>query len=200
MKTPQLVLIAIVAYLGMLSCDSSESAEGHYENGVLYYFDGSKGEGEMLAGQKKGTWSFWDQNRILSSKGNYHLGKKSGTWTYWFSNGQKMSAGDYQHDLRFGKWYFWYLDGKAKEIRDYRNGQNQLLSSWSRQGEPMVVEGNGPYLYHHQLQLREKGFYKNGIPDSLWLIFDEKGNRIDSFLIEHGHRLPRFSSKGITHQ
>ncbi|MGB1207422.1 MAG: toxin-antitoxin system YwqK family antitoxin [Chitinophagales bacterium] len=159
------------------------------EDGLYHFSTGEKGKGELIYEQKIGEWTFWDSQNNLKNKGTFKYDKREGLWEYWYPSGAKLSEGKYKYDKRNGFWQFWYQNGQPMEMRNYTNNQNILLSAWSSTGKPLVVDGNGLYEYYHEDILREKGYYKNGLPDSTWTIWNENGEKIESFTIRNGKKL-----------
>ena len=60
--------------------------------------------------------------------------EKNGTWTWWFDNGVKQSEGNYYNDEQNGLWSYFALDGSIAEEITFTAGKRDGRSTiWLNQ-------------------------------------------------------------------
>ena len=179
MAAALLLSLAAVAQ-NVETLDVSKEANGHYskQHGELMI------EGEVLNGQKVGTWYEMyankqlvhriiqfdkglkngvcieiDETGALVKKNEYAADKLNGTSYSWSRGGRLTSKNSYKNDVLDGEQIQCYEQGNNKEIAHYKNGLRDGLTTWFDQSgmKVMTIEyKNGVF------DGKQETFYKTG--------------------------------------
>ena len=161
-----LVLMSLVSFPSWgLTMDDLVQRDGlYYEKFTDVPFTGKINEGTMQGnvsnGRQEGSWTFYDQNGQLWTRGNFRSGKMEGPSVEYFEDGKISSEGDYSNDRRSGAWVGYHPNGQLNFKGSFKNGKMEGL--WIRYWEL----GN----------LMSKGSYKNGEMDGRWVWFGIDGS------------------------
>ncbi len=92
---------------------------GYCQTDTIYYDSGkTKAFGELINGEKSGTWKTYYENGKIESIGFYFKNNKSGKWKWYYDNGQRCSKEKY-YDDQFIKGKFWDKNGKRTTSEDF---------------------------------------------------------------------------------
>jgi antitoxin component YwqK of YwqJK toxin-antitoxin module len=107
--------------------------------------------------------------------------------TYYMS-GKIYSDIEFYHGVKEGRWTWWHENGNKSLEADYDNNSYYLKNSWSKDGTPQVVNGDGycTSTWHLSDQISSYGKYVNGVSDSLWIWWYENGKLEETSLYENG--------------
>lgn len=159
-----------------------------------FYPDGRlKHQGNIVKGQRSGTWVFVSDNGMIT-KGDYITGEKSGNWKVWsgdrqllinenyfngqlhgprytfYENGQQASEEFFVGNLKQGLFKTWYMNGyQSNELSYQTDLQHGELKSW---------DNGGSLLVH--------GYFHMGTPDGTWRWYDLENNLIKSSSFKDG--------------
>lgn len=138
--------------------ERKKGGEFYYRSFTPYGEKNSEGLYD-ISGGKTGEWKFYDENGILTEKGNYKNNEPHGPVTFYFNSGEKnsemnyqdgfrqgyavsyypngqiQSHGLYEDDVQQGEWREYYIDGTLKAINFYHN--NEL------HGEQILFDARG---------------------------------------------------------
>lgn len=83
--------------------------------------------GAYLAGDRHGTWRWYDRARALEREGTYYLGVRHGLWRQWEGGGLRM-LGRYVKGRPHGVFTFWNGAGRVTGTAKLRNGTGKMLT------------------------------------------------------------------------
>lgn len=167
--------------------------EGPWE---FYFVNGNKSaEGSFSKGISSGLWKVWNFDgqliqevehlpeqdiRIIncwSPNGEVLVKDGSGVFKTYYANGTMAQEGKVKEGKKVGLWKSYFANGKLQEEGTYEENIYKLVNSWSLEGSPMVVKGEGEYesYYEETEDVFEKGMVSNGLRDGLWESFHESG-------------------------
>jgi len=89
-----------------------------------------------------GEFNDYYTNHHLYLKAKIHRNNLEGPAHYYYTNGTLKEEGIY-NNVRDGKWIYYYPNGKIEKIFNYVNGEPLVLHAYSKNGKPLVVNGNG---------------------------------------------------------
>ncbi len=151
--------------------DGKLEQTGHYLNGLedglwtWYFLDGkTRREEYYLRGKEDGPSVEYDESGAVIAKGNFIEGQEEGEWSY--HSGDQTETGSYQSGLKNGIWKQYYSDGTLK------------FEGGFIQGNP---DGKHKY-FHENGKIKEEQFYRMGMKDKNWWIFDTEGNVVISYV------------------
>lgn len=160
--------------------------EGHASNGNI------TSEGSYnIAGGKKGSWKFYNDNHVLTSEENYNDNKVEGVKTEYYTNGKISSVANYRADTvngyyssfyKYGqlKQQGWYVDGEAVGfwIDYYPDGKIQSKNYYSNDKQNGFQES-----YNVDGKITDKTLYKFGnlITE---IYYNEKGDLMEEINID----------------
>ncbi len=155
--------------------------KGYHENGK------KNSEGIFENGERKGVWKYWDQKgnpieelkyvdnenfKVLNAwNSNGDIMVKDGEGEYkTLENGSFMQSGHIKNGERVGIWKLYHSNGKLIEEGRFENGKYKVSNTWSENGVPNVIDGEGDYIsyYGNSGNIFEKGVIKNGSREGLW--------------------------------
>lgn len=87
----------------------TEKVLERYSNGV------KKLEGELVNGERHGTWKFYFENGFVWSEGKYWYGKRKGHSTVFYPSGKVQIEGTYKNDIKIGNWKLYDKDGSLNK-------------------------------------------------------------------------------------
>ncbi|MEO7989792.1 MAG: hypothetical protein ABI663_09640 [Chryseolinea sp.] len=111
---------------------------------------------------------------------------------YFYKNGQIREEGQYRKDLREGKWTYYYSDGSIEKVLLFIDGDPIVQESFSKNGKPKVVKGNGDFKTEfsnfRQCQPFEAwGEIKNGKRNGKWIFYNPEFNqKVGNEIYEEG--------------
>ena len=152
------------------------SFTSYYENGD-YKETGSYKDGEYFIG------SAWDE------QGNSKVIDGDGECTHYYYNKQKKNEGSYKNGKKTGTWNYWYKNGKKKEKIQYKDGVENVIAAWNKDGKPLLDNGTGEYTgYHDNGVIRTTGMYRDGKREGEWKWWDEQARPSTISNYENGLR------------
>lgn len=142
--------------------------EGHAVNGEkvvdgIYDIDGGK----------EGIWSYYSDNGILTSTGNYSKNKMIGEHKYYSDNGTLDAISNYRNDTITGYYVKYYKNGTISRQGWYKN--NNMHGEW-RYYYPDGTISDIDYFHKGKLHGKQKAFTVDG-----------KLNEINNF--EYGNKI-----------
>lgn len=132
----------------------------------------------------------------LQSEVRMKNGKKNGKAIYYHENGMKSMELYYIDDMAEGISTIYYYKGTVKRNDNFKkNKLNGVSVNWDenlgyRFSEETYVEDvlNGTYKeFHPNGEVKVQGNYKNGLFDSKWLYFDERGVPVGEAIFDKGN-------------
>ena len=112
----------------------------------------------------------------VQMKGHYTNDLKDGVFFYFHPNGWYESAGMYNNDESVGKWQHFYENKQIKSEELFSLGKHTFLNFWNEKGDQLLSEGTGIYFEKFANgAMKEYGFYKKGVKDSIWKGYYENG-------------------------
>lgn len=116
-------------------------------------------EGMYINQKKEGTWTYYDDQTILSSKETYVDGKLHGVSMVYFLNGQLAAKIPYVDGLKTGDFVEYFQDGSVRMEGTYQDNTY-----------------TGPYKQYYQGgQVMIEGQYKAAVKDGLWVYYADNG-------------------------
>jgi antitoxin component YwqK of YwqJK toxin-antitoxin module len=151
--------------------DGKLEQSGNYVNGLedglwtWYFHNGNiRREEYYLRGKEDGSYNEYDENGTLIAKGEFIEGQEEGEWFYL--SGDQSEKGTYKAGLKDGIWREYYADNTLKFEGGYI------------QGNP---DGKHKYFYENG-KIKEEQFYRMGLKDKNWWVFDTEGNVVISYV------------------
>src|SRR6185437_2681066 len=128
----------------------------YYESGRIQMI------GQYINGRRSGGFTWYYENGDYKETGNYKNGEYSivntwdeegntivldgdGEYISYYYNKSKKSQGYYKRSKKSGVWNYWYKSGKRKEKIEYKNGVENVIAAWDKDGKPLVENGTGEY-------------------------------------------------------
>jgi antitoxin component YwqK of YwqJK toxin-antitoxin module len=159
---------------------------GHWES---YYNNGSKStSGSYKKGIPVGEWHYWFENGQKASELNFDEDGKSLTLNTWsekgkpeivngaglfkslFEDGTIQQTGMFKDGKHTGTWIVNYASGSKQEEGYYKDDVYYIRNTWTPEGEPRVVNGNGRYeTYQEDGAIRETGPVEDGLKKDKWV-------------------------------
>lgn len=120
---------------------------------------------------KIGEYKYY-KDKVLRTRGYYDNNIKDSIWTYYSFNGKKIKSGRYKNDQKHGVWEeytypFGFTPYKYK-VSKGKYKENKKDSLW------ITYEYYPENVYNKKL-IREKGYYKNGLKENLYVYYDIDG-------------------------
>jgi antitoxin component YwqK of YwqJK toxin-antitoxin module len=171
--------------------DGQLKAEGKYENGKRegewkFYYKGKKIQqtGTYKANQPVGEWKWYYPNGQILREQSFVKGKEEGLTKEYSEDGTLVAEGEYLGGMREGDWK--YKNGeyiaKGKYVDGKEQGEwKQYYPSGTLAFEGSYVDGleNGYHRYYFsEGRIKEERYYRMGLKDGLWKIFDENSDLI----------------------
>jgi len=159
----------------------------YYESGRIQMI------GQYINGRRSGGFTWYYENGDYKETGNYKNGEYSivntwdeegntivldgdGEYISYYYNKSKKSQGYYKRSKKSGVWNYWYKSGKRKEKIEYKNGVENVIAAWDKDGKPLVENGTGEYTgYFDNGVKKANGMYKEGKKEGVWEWWDEQG-------------------------
>jgi len=152
------ILIPMIALgaLALLACNGKE--ETKWENGQIHEkWTEKKGpDGKMV---KDGPWQSFDDKGAKRDSVTFVMGNREGLEVIWSSNGKKESECNWINNQQNGKCITYYPNEKIKQVATMKAG---------------IIEGE-QLSYNEQGVETEQKFVKDGRPDSIYQMWDDKG-------------------------
>lgn len=172
--------------------------EGHAVNGNkvidgIYDIDGGK----------EGIWSYYSDNGVLTSSGNYSNNKKIGEHKYYYGNGKLDVISNYKNDTITGYYVKYYKNGTISRQGWHKN--DKAHGEWHYYYPDGTISGIN-YFHKGKLHGKQKVFtvdgklneinefdYGDKVSDQ---IYDVEGNLFEE--IKYLHNQPEFT-RNLTH-
>lgn len=129
-------------------------------------------EGDLLNGQKEGTWVTYHNSGLVASVTSYRGGKKHGFAMKADDTGSITERMFYVNDQLEGK-RFLYNHTRVKEEANYRNGK---------------LDGERK-LYYDDGKVQEEGNFKNGKRDGIAKWYDQQGSVTIQYTYKDGEKV-----------
>ena len=102
---------------------------------TIAYSDGSVGKGKVINGKKKGRWTTYDKNGIITDMGEYNDDIRVGIWVLYV-DGIINSTGTLINEKREGNWHVYYQDtGSLYSFGNFKNDmQDEKWRTFDREG------------------------------------------------------------------
>lgn len=168
---------------GFYKLDRQDSVwEAYFENGKPAW------KGSYKDDEKIGPWTEWNDQGIKTAEYDYtdnlnyrllntwdNAGKPmvvagQGTYTSHHDNNRVFETGVVSQGLRTGRWKSYGYNGKLYKEVDYKAGKAYIVNSWSHNGKPLVVNGEGEdeNYYLADTALMDAGAVHLGLPVGKW--------------------------------
>ena len=160
--------------------------EGEWKEYI--YKDGKqflKRKGDYKDSKKEGIWEEYIQKKTRRGKWENHLLKKitykddkrNGPWKQLRENGKALKRGTYRNGLKEEEEYKYSKDDKQVESKIYKNGK---LNGKYWKKHKVCAEGEKQDIKKTKKKCKDykyaiKGFYKNGLKDSIWTTYYKDG-------------------------
>lgn len=155
--------------------------ESYYSNGV------KSSSGSYKKGIPSGAWHYWFVNGQKSSELNFDKDGQPLTLNTWNENGKAeivngaglfnalfddgtiQASGMLKDGKRTGTWRVNYAGGNKQEEGYYKDDVYYIGNTWTPEGKPGVVNGNGTYeTYHEDGAVKETGLVQDGLRKDVW--------------------------------
>ena len=149
-----------------------------YKKAFLYDPNGNViEEGEVLNGQKVGTWiTYFNNGKLMANTiTNYVDGKKNGLYMLINDRNQMETIGYYNNDLQDGRWVSYKYTRRTTDMT-YKNGK---LDGISRTFYDTGKDG----------QVQEEVEWKNGVQDGIYRYYQQDGTMIMDYLYKDGQKV-----------
>ncbi len=174
--------------------DGTPSQKGTYKldrpdgDWETYYTNGkTNSKGSFEESELKGLWSYWyddgsksleleysdsDNFRIInswSSKGKQLVKDGNGIHIVSYPTGETSEIGTVTNGFHTGIWKKYTIAGKLQEVGEFRNNIYHIINSWSVEGEPQVINGEGTFEnYYDDMKVQETGKISGGLRVGTW--------------------------------
>lgn len=105
-------------------------------------------------------------------------GRKQGSWSKTDKKGNKIYEGNFKDDYEIGVFTYYHKDGKTIKAENKYSDKGRFAKS---------------KFYNEEGKLVSEGFYKNKKKDSLWIIYDIRGNKIGEERYDNGVKSGEFN-------
>jgi antitoxin component YwqK of YwqJK toxin-antitoxin module len=184
--------------------DGSVSQKGYYHQDLpdstwqLYYQNGKvSAKGSYHENESVGKWAYWYENgepsqeldyssniqfkilNIWDEKGKQQVKDGNGIYSSIYPSGQLSEKGRVTNYERTGIWKKFSAKGALLEEGEYRSGIYYLTNSFSFEGKPQVVKGEGVFenYYDDIGSVQETGTITSGLKAGEWkVLFQDSGN------------------------
>jgi antitoxin component YwqK of YwqJK toxin-antitoxin module len=140
---------------------------------VTYHSSGKThiaSKGTLKDGKREGKWTWYHINGKIKQTTEYKGGLLEGANIIYYPTGQKLFEGNYVNDETSGNATWWFWTGQKEEEGSYDDGDYTISNSWTIEGNPLVVNGTGPYeSWFHNGKLKCTGYYKNSKRSKNWM-------------------------------
>lgn len=155
-----------------------------------FYFPDGKLEqtGSYLNGMENGLWTWYFENGTCRREENYFRGREDGSSVEYDENGTVIARGEYIEGQEEGEWF--YLSGDMSEKGAYKSGLKDGI--WRQYYADGTLKFEGAYIqdnpdgkhtfYHENGKIKEEQFYRMGMKDKTWWVFDDQGNVVISYV------------------
>lgn len=161
-------------------------------NWIYFNYDGQKNmEGNYKTGSPFGRWKFWNADNIeieeleFDEDNNYKIINTrnpegelividgNGEYRNYYDDGNLSEVGQVVDGEKIGIWRTYYTNGQLKEEFTNENNLIKIINTWSLEGDPQVIDGNGKYTqyYGESTTLFEAGTIKDGFKDGFWEVY-----------------------------
>ena len=147
----------------------------------------SKGEGQLVNGQREGIWKFYYPGGRLMASESYRNGELNGLSTNYFPDGNVSSVENWADDLQQDSSWYFHSNGKLHRKGRYEKGVYQglwltLYPNGQLQQTGSYLDGLPAGVYQNWFDngfLQETGVYREGKKDGQFVFYKrEKNNRI----------------------
>ncbi len=156
-----------------------------FSNGKL------RSKGKFYRGEQRGVWTHYFEDGSLSAQMDYGGNGKlliknmwmengiqtvkdgNGKYTSYYPKGDNYETGTISKGQRFGLWKIFGTQRRLLEEGEFKDQRYYLVNSWSFDGKPMVVNGNGNYANYYNDStgaIKEEGKILKGIRTREWKI------------------------------
>lgn len=179
--------------------DGQLKAEGNYTDGKkdgywkFYYRDGSiEEEGNFVKGTAEGAWKWYHENGEVLREETYKNGKENGEIKEYDEKGDIIAQGKYENGKKNGHWL--YLSPEMKQEGNFADDKED--GEWKHyydngklyfQGSYVNGDEDGAHNYYFEDgNPKEERFYKLGVKEGLWKIYDRNKTLILTINYEGG--------------
>ncbi|HTH54889.1 MAG TPA: TonB family protein [Cyclobacteriaceae bacterium] len=166
------------SYFNSLAQEVKYYTETDVETDSLHSFYFKKGDYSEVNGWTDTVKSYYSKNKRLRSKEFFELGTQQGLGYFYYPNGHLQKKVSYRDGRLVGLANEYFSNGKTKVIKLYASIKTRtfhsylIVSSWDSLGNPQVKNSDGYYKGE-----REEGFVRHGLPDSVWVSYNSKGQK-----------------------
>lgn len=175
--------------------DGTLSQKGSYylgnPDGVWEYYHPTgklSSKGSYKDGEEIGAWNYWSDTgsklqeleftdagiaRVINAwdnNGRQEVSEGNGLVKNRYEEGTVSETGKVKDGYRTSRWVRYFQSGSKQEEGEYVKGEYKLINSWSYDGKPMVINGEGIYTsyYDEEGTVLEKGLIQNGLREGIW--------------------------------
>ncbi|HCW09060.1 MAG TPA: hypothetical protein DGG95_17015 [Cytophagales bacterium] len=165
--------------------------ETFYSNGQI------KSKGKFHRGEQRGVWYYYFENgspslesdygddgkllirNVWNEAGGQMIKDGNGVYYNYHPNGLVNETGKIVQGKRVGIWKTFSSQKKLLEEGEFKNGMYYVINSWSFNGKPMVVNGDGEYENYHNDStglVKEGGKIVKGLRTHEWEVLSMEKN------------------------
>lgn len=144
---------------------------------------------------RQGYFTYYFENGLKSSEGNFSNDKADATWIYWHDNGQKKSTGEFKTGQEDGRWIYWHESGEKKSEGFFLKGKkNGIWNYWNTEGiliHRETYNPNGTFVcegFYENGVMSYSGIYVDGHAQGKWTYWNSDGRINASGNFENGLR------------
>ena len=152
----------------------------------------TQAHGSIRDGKLDGTWTYWDNDGMISAKRNYDMGLPMGQFVTYHPLGHKLTEGtmkgldEYGNMVKHGKWLFWGDDGLLKEEVYFKNGRRDgpttYYSITGNESAKITYKDDIPWsgewtTWYPDGMKMESGHYEEGEKQSPWYAWFKNGQK-----------------------
>lgn len=173
-KIKTIIIFGLSATLFLLACKKNNSKKSYYESGEI------ESDIEFTNNKKNGIGIYYYKNGEILSENNYINDSLVGISKFYDEDGSLNL--EYNYDTKSAKLYT--EGGKHYEMGEVTNDKkNGIWKEYLTKNDKLIADfyyvddiKNGPCKhFDDDGNISSKGFFKAGVPDSLWITFDKNG-------------------------
>jgi antitoxin component YwqK of YwqJK toxin-antitoxin module len=98
-----------------------EVTKGEMNGEMIFYFPSGEvmEKGLYAYGEKHGTWTRYNENKVITATANYKNGKKDGEWKMFSEEGKLKMVMHYDSGEKTGTWAMYDETGKISSEKNY---------------------------------------------------------------------------------